>query len=484
MKRLAYLSMLAATLTLTGCGGGGGSALTSNPDPVRASVADAWMTELVSTLRVAGSGPTPNSRSIALVTTAMYDAMAILDPTAVAVYTGDERFQSLGITPPADTPANRDKAVAMAAYRTMLNLFPSRSAQLTALAQSQGLDTSFTAQDLTRPEGVGNMAATNLIDDRRNDGSNQAGGYADTTGYKPVNTETTVVDIDKWQPLRFVFPDGTSRVPGWLTPHWNQVRPFALKSASEFRCPPPVLSRDAAAFRAQAEEVLQFQRNLTEEQKMIAEYWAGGPGTETPPGLWVTMAKHVANQHNMDDKRRIKTYMLVGNAVLDAGISCWDSKIVYDSVRPITAIRQLYAGQTITAWGGPGRGNVTMDGSQWKPYQPDSFITPPFAEIPSGHSTFSSAAAEVLRRFTGSDQFNWSVTLAPGSSMVEPGVTPSRPVTLTFPTLSSAVHSAGMSRLYGGIHFRRGCEDGWEMGQQVGDRVFTLASDLFRGVRR
>ena len=91
-------------------------------------------------------------------------------------------------------------------------------------------------------------------------------------------------------------------------------------------------------------------------------------------------------------------FFALGNALLDASIAVWDAKRFYDSIRPISAVRYLFAGQTITAWGGPGLGTREILGEQFRPYLP----TPPFAEYTSGHSAFSAAAARRLQRFTGS----------------------------------------------------------------------------------
>ena len=85
----------------------------------------------------------------------------------------------------------------------------------------------------------------------------------------------------------------------------------------------------------------------------------------------------------------------------------------------------------------------------------------------SGHSTFSAAGAEVLKRFTGSDAFGASITITAGALGVEPGV-PSQPVTLAWPTFSAAADEAGLSRRYGGIHFADGDLEGRKLGRAVG----------------
>jgi vanadium-dependent haloperoxidase-like protein len=167
-------------------------------------------------------------------------------------------------------------------------------------------------------------------------------------------------------------------------------------------------------------------------------------------------------------------------AIHDAGIAAWDAKRVFDSVRPVTAIPFLFHGQTIMAWGGPFMGTVTMDGGNWIPYQPSTFPTPPFPEYMSGHSTFSAAGAEILRRWTGSDNLGASVTFDPGSSVVEPGATPATPITLYWDTFTDAANQAGISRRYGGIHFKRGDLVGRATGRLVGAEAWEKALRYFR----
>jgi hypothetical protein len=176
------------------------------------------------------------------------------------------------------------------------------------------------------------------------------------------------------------------------------------------------------AYREQAEELITKSANLNDRQKMIAEYFADGPHSELPPGHWDLFAQFVSTRdhHGLDEE--FKLFFALTNAIFDAGIVAWDAKRAFDSVRPATAVPHLFQGQQIQAWGGPGKGTVTMDGRFWIPYQLSTFPTPPFPEFISGHSTFSAAGAAVLRLFTGSDAFGDSVTLPAGSSKIEPGL--------------------------------------------------------------
>jgi hypothetical protein len=232
---------------------------------------------------------------------------------------------------------------------------------------------------------------------------------------------------------------------------------------------------------AQAEEVLRLSAQLDDETKTIAEYWADGPSSELPPGHWCLFAAYVSRRDGHTLDQDVQMFFALENAMLDASIAVWDAKRFYDSARPITTIRYLKAGKPIRAWGGPGRGTVLMRGEEWHPYQTATFVTPPFPEFVSGHSTFSAAAATVLRLVTGSDAFGASVTVPAGWSRIEPGITPARPVTLTWPTFTAAAEQAGRSRLYGGIHFASADEYGRAMGRQIGEQVWAKARTYIEG---
>jgi hypothetical protein len=217
---------------------------------------------------------------------------------------------------------------------------------------------------------------------------------------------------------------------------------------------------------------------------MISEYWADGPETEQPPGHWLRFAQFFSarDHHTLDDD--VKMFFALTNAMLDAGIAAWDAKRAYDSVRPVTAISLLFRGKKIRAWGGPGKGTIEMDGAQWIPYQPVTFPTPPFPDYVSGHSTYSAAAARILTLWTGSERFGEMVTLPRGSSKIEPGATPTQPVTLKWETFSEAADEAGMSRRYGGIHFARADLAGRKLGRLAAEKVWQKSQSYFDGTAK
>ena len=157
---------------------------------------------------------------------------------------------------------------------------------------------------------------------------------------------------------------------------WCFVTPFAMASGDEFRAAVEGRRQQFMAppeYREQAEELVAMSAGLTDQQKMIAEYWSDGPGdlrAEQAPGRWMRFAQFVSarDHHTLDDD--VKMFFALTNAMLDASIAAWDAMRAYDSVRPITAIPLVFNGKKIRAWGGPGKGTVEMDASQWIPYQP------------------------------------------------------------------------------------------------------------------
>ena len=172
-----------------------------------------WSEQTLAAIRALKTGPTINARALAIVHTAMYDAWAAYDATAVGTRLGG----SLRRPAAERTDAYKSQAVSYAAYRALLNLFPARSADFRALLSNMGYDPDDATTDPASPTGVGNQAAAAVLAFRATDGSNQAGGYADTIGYVPVNTPDQVNDPFRWQPLRHPTTSGATVVQKYLT---------------------------------------------------------------------------------------------------------------------------------------------------------------------------------------------------------------------------------------------------------------------------
>jgi len=456
------------------------------------SVVVDWNQAALEGVRESKLGPPMVARALAIVHTAAFDAWAAYDHRAIGTRLG----ATLRRPPLERTLANKKIAISYATYRAAVDLFPgSTTTVLDPLMQSLGLDPNNKSTDLSTPVGVGNVAATALLEFRHGDGANQLGGYADYTGYTSPNDPMDirlpfdpkgVRDPNAWQQLRYVDRFGHVVTPNFVGAQWQKVFPFALSSASQLRSATGPAQFGSDEYPAQAQALLVLSGSLTDEHKMIAEYWADGPNSELPPGHWDLFAQfvarrdhHGAGEHGVDTD--IKLFFALTNAIFDASICCWDNKRVFASVRPITALRYLFQGQQVRAWGGPYRGTQMIDGATWFPYQPTWFPAPPFPEYSSGHSTFSAAGAEILRLFTRSDRFGAAVTFEAGSSRTEAGAVPASDLTLRWATFSEAADQAGLSRRYGGIHFEQGDLDARHAGRLVARQAWARAQSYFNG---
>jgi hypothetical protein len=474
-------------------------ATVGRPAPARAADVDnlvlVWNDQTLESIRKLPPAPTVAARALAIVHTAIYDAWAAYDPLAVGTRLGAKLRRAEA----ERTQANKNKAVSFAAYLALVDLFPARQEIFTQ--QMAELGYAIDGSDTSSAATVGTVAGQAVLDFRHADGSNQANGYVD--GCKPacyepdeqVNSWDQVNNPDQWQPLCVPLPaPGATDCPApqkFATPHWRNVTPFALTSAAQFRPDhgPAVTvlkGKPSDAFRKEVDQQLKYSAGLTDTQKVIAEYWEDPPGSETPPGHWNLFAQWVSRRdhHSLDEDAKV--FMALNNALLDASITAWDAKRQWNSVRPITAVRWLKKGQLIQAWGGPYQGTKTIRGEDWLPYQRGNFVTPSFPEYLSGHSTFSAAAAMLLKSAIGSDTFGMSVTRAAGSSTVEPRTAtqpggPAAPVTLSWKSFTAAADQAGISREYGGIHFNDGDFEARQAGEDVGLLVWGKAKGYFNG---
>jgi len=392
------------------------------------------------------------ARALAIVHTCIFDAWAAYDKKAVGTQLGG----SLRRPKSEQTAANKSKAISFAAYRAAVDLFPTdKTTVFDPMMAALGYDSTDQSADVKTPSGIGNVACNAVLTFRHNDGSNQLGNltasgvpYADYTHYVPVNPPSTVPvnpatvnDVNRWQPLQYI--DGSSNfvTQSFVGAQWTQVIPFSITSADEFRSFVAAFGParfGSAKFLQQARDLITLSANLTDRQKMIAEYWANGPHTELPPGHWDLFAQFVSNRDDHSVDQDVKMFFAMTNAIFDAGIAAWDAKRSFDSVRPVP-------------------------------------------EYISGHSAFSAAGAEVLRRFTHSDYFGASVTFPAGSSPIEPGATPAQDVTLYWETFTDAANEAGISRRYGGIHFETGDLVGRVTGRLVAIQAWKKAKSYIYG---
>ena len=442
-----------------------------------------------------GARPTINSRELFLATAALYDAWAPFDATALPSHGKPQPRQTVR------TVDAKRRAMLSALGRVLRDLYPAQRTWLDGELQKLG----FVEQPKPgSPEAVGATAASAILTERKNDGSNQRGGdqgsttpdpYADTTGYAPVNTPTEVKDPDRWQTIPFTLDDGKVIRPGFLTPHWGRVKPYALAKAEMFRPgPPPKFG--TPQLKAEVDEVLRFNASLTPEQKAIVEFMRDGPRSTGQSGHWLRFAQAVSRRDQNDLDRDVKLFFAVAAACFDAFIAAWEAKRFYDSSRPWTLVRVLYAGQKVRGWLGPGKGVGDVPAEAWAPYSPASFVTPPFPGYVSGHSTVSGAAARTLVLFTGSDTYEEEDARRAGA-FTEKGAThaammsldgkpaagseASCDVVLKLPTFTATAEMAGLSRVMGGYHIQSDNVAGLALGKKVADEDWKRTDALFRG---
>ncbi|MDQ3932718.1 MAG: phosphatase PAP2 family protein [Actinomycetota bacterium] len=220
-----------------------------------------------------------------------------------------------------------------------------------------------------------------------------------------------------WKP-----PPGSAAPP--LAPLAGTWRTWVLRSGDQLRPPPPP-AYGSPAFVAEATNVMQIGDNLSDDEERIAKYWSAGAETSLPPGMWNELALERVRAEHLSIPHMARVFALLNIAEADAAIAAWDCKYAYWSPRPVNVIRDL-----------------AMDPA-WSPYLP----TPPFPAYVSGHSTFSAAASEVL------------AYLFPQEAS-------------EFRTMAE---EAGMSRVYGGIHYPADNIHGLDLGREIGRLVVDRA---------
>ena len=242
--------------------------------------------------------------------------------------------------------------------------------------------------------------------------------------------------------------------------------------------------------------MLAYNAGLTPEQKAIVEFMRDGPRSTGQSGHWLRFAQAVSRRDRHDVDRDVKIFFAVGNVAIDAFIAAWEAKRYYDSSRPWTLVRHYYKDKTVPGWAGPGKGVLTLKSSQWHPYSPYVFITPPFPGYVSVHSTVSAAAAKVLELFTGSDRFGETekrkagmlteaeyecarMQMRDGQSPADAKLTCD--VVLDLPTFTATAEMAGISRVMGGYHIQADNVAGLEPGRKVTHYVWPITQSYFDG---
>lgn len=288
------------------------------------------------------------------------------------------------------------------------------------------------ADVVSRSEDFGRKVADHILAWSESDG----GAVVENMGFPREYTVSK--EPGHWVPTSAIQQQ---QVP--LLPAWGKVRTFAMPNGATCGLPPPpAYSEDKNSdFYKEANEVYETVNNLDPDQRAIARFWSDDPMlSPTPPGHWIFIVWQILEKDNAPIDRAVEAFALLGVAVADGFIGCWDVKFQYDLIRPLTYIQKH------------------ID-PKWQAL----LITPPFPEYPSGHSTQSGAAAVALTHLFGE---NYAFTDATHEA---DGLIPRK-----FASFWEAAEEAGISRLYGGIHFRAAIKYGLDQGRCIGEYAAKL----------
>lgn len=379
-----------------------------------------WNMAAIDMIKADGISNHLGNRTMAMLHVAMFDAVNGIedqyDPFLV-----DFRM-------PRALPA--EVAAASAAFEILTSLYPDREDVFRPLYESHIAEEPQHPGKRPRMSygrrlaiAYGRLVAQRVLQWRENDGSAEAGAvpYPDGT------------EIGQWRRT-------DARPP--MMPGWGDVLPFAMTSGQQFRLigPPDITGYEYARDYAEVMDMGgKTSSYRTAEQTEIARFWISGI-----PRIWNLVAHQVCDAKDYGLLEEARLFALLNVALADAQVVGWDMKYHFGFWRPVTA--NAYADQD--------------DNDYTHPY-PDwqsLLMVPTFPEYPSGHSTSCAAAATVLAKFVGTDEFSFAV-----NSEANPDLS-----TRHFNSFWAAARQAGISRVYGGIHFNFSNTEGLEAGRSLG----------------
>jgi len=372
-----------------------------------ADVITDWNEKAVSAGYAARISPSLSARNIAMVHVAMFEAINSIEP----------RYAPYRARLAVEAGASPEAAASAAARYLLVRMYPDRAKEIERAYESS---LGAVADGPAKSEGIrlGEQAAMAILAERTKDGADARNTY------RPFTIAGRYVPT--------VFPVNSG---------WGAVRPFVLKTSSQFR-PTPPYALSSAQWAKDYNEVKRMGAKSgsarTAEQTEIARFWAFvGPATYNP------VARHLAAANNLGVPENARLFALFSMAAADAAVAIFEAKYKYNFWRPVTAIR-----------------NGDLDGNKsterdpsWEPL----IDTPMHPEYPCAHCTFQSTAASVLEAFFGDHvpAFKLTSTTAPG-------------VTRTFDKLSDYVAEVINARVYDGVHYRTSGEAGAAMGRKIG----------------
>ena len=395
-----------------------------------------------------GQNPILISRTMTMMHLAVHDALNAIE----------RRYEPYLYEGRAETGAAPGAAVAAAAHDVLVEVIPGwgkpeqREKALGIVDSAYASALAKVPDGLAKDHGVaiGKAAAKAILTARKADGSGAPSQY--TAGTAPGQWRPHPNPTPSNPPI----PDPALAPGNWpaMLPQWGQVAPFTMATPWQFRLPgPPALA--SAEYARDYEEVKRVggknSTTRTAEQSEIARYWYEG----SPQG-WSRVARVVAAQRRLDRWENARLLALVNAAIADGYIAGADTRYLYNFWRPVTAIR---AGDT--------DGNdATVADVAWESY----LNTPALPEYPSTHSVAGGAAAAILARFFGTDEFAFTMTSGP----------PFAGITRSFTSFSQAAQENADSRVYAGVQFRSACQDGIMLGTQIGRRAFAQQLPPYR----
>jgi hypothetical protein len=450
-----------------------------------------WLNIMLTTIVKNNYGPTKTARFQYLVSTILYYAFItykniktynLNEPELKFIYTGETNI----------------KALDYVIYKGMEKLYNDL-----ALNNIADIATpSFNINSFSK-KVVANL--TSFLNRRNNDGYKNAsdpipdnefpnkGKFIDIDGGNFVdinNNPVNIVDIceNSWTPLK--NPNGTKQ--NYLTPYWGNIVPIeniTLDKYLDIAKDNYEVDNYETNRQLEIKEILKFYENLSDQQKMIAEYFQGGQ--VTPPGIWNVYALYTIKSTNISSTNAVKFLYLLNSTMFTGSITAWNIKKKYMQSRPIQKIRML-PNQLVTNYDG-----TDISNNLWKTFQQKNGQTPPFPDFISGHSTFSSGAAVVFERFFpeafskmnfipfsqdhgtmisallhNNDYIN-NIKIAQfrmGCSTVPEVISkefPTCAVKLTFDSWRDLANHSGVSRIYGGIHGNNANHTGLIIGETI-----------------
>ena len=402
-----------------------------------ADVAQRWIDLLYERVSLVGIYPPTAARVYGYTSVALYEAVAAGTPTLDSLGGRLNELPALPQPDPAlvyDWPSVANAAVAtvstpILAESPVSTLFISTESERVA-RHVDALQREIHAERLaevdanvvTQSERLGKAIGQAIL------AWAAADGFAET---RSLGFDVPTSGEAYWSPIRNLDP---------IEPYWHTLRPMVM--TDNFECAVPLAVEFSteidSPFYWQAMEIYHTSIKLTEEHEDIADFWddqAGEAGMH--PGHWLLIANQLVEQQNLNLAEAADVLVRAGLAVHEAGLSAWTMKYHENVLRPEIYI-QRYIDPT------------------WEPF----LDTPNFPEYPSGHATFGAATAEVLTERLGVIAFTDNG-----------GVVDDMGRARAFTSLEAAAYENGLSRLYGGIHYRMGMEAGLRQGECIGELI-------------